>query len=199
MNVRTLMYLPYQAARAPLALLDAQLVRRLRDDSPPRLALEQVLGSIDEVAGRLLKDENIERRGTDLRHRAGKVIHAKQLEHQAAAARRAGATQTLQKARLKAAKSRTYAQNRQRESLREAAENEAKTRRATTRLTRAQASTTTRDAEVRAAHKLETRATAKANADRSRAADAKTATHRQRAQTVHLSGSSKQSSARKST
>jgi hypothetical protein len=198
MNVRTLMYLPYQAARAPLALLDAQLVRRLRDDSPPRLALEQVLGSIDEVAGRLLKDENIERRGTDLRHRAGKGIHARQLEHQAAA-RRAGATQTLQKARLKAAKSRTYAQNRQRESLREAAENEAKTRRATTRLTRAQASTTTRDAEVRAAHKLETRATAKANADRSRAADAKTATHRQRAQTVHLSGSSKQSSARKST
>jgi hypothetical protein len=198
MNVRTLMYLPYQAARAPLALLDAQLVRRLRDDSPPRLALEQVLGSIDEVAGRLLKDENIERRGTDLRHRAGKVTDARQLEHQAAA-RRAGATQTLQKARLKAAKSRTYAQNRQRESLREAAENEAKTRRATTRLTRAQASTTTRDAEVRAAHKLETRATAKANADRSRAADAKTATHRQRAQTVHLSGSSKQSSARKST
>lgn len=198
MNVRTLMYLPYQAARAPLALLDAQLVRRLRDDSPPRLALEQVLGSIDEVAGRLLKDENIERRGTDLRHRAGKVIHARQLEHQAAA-RRAGATQTLQKARLKAAKSRTYAQNRQRESLREAAENEAKTRRATTRLTRAQASTTTRDADVRAAHKLETRATAKANADRSRAADAKTATRRQRAQTAHLSGSSKQSSARKST
>jgi hypothetical protein len=198
MNVRTLMYLPYQAARAPLALLDAQLVRRLRDDSPPRLALEQVLGSIDEVAGRLLKDENIERRGTDLRHRAGKVIHARQLEHQAAA-RRAGATQTLQKARLKAAKSRTYAQNRQRESLREAAENEAKARRATTRLTRAQASTTTRDAEVRAAHKLETRATAKANADRSRAADAKTATRRQRAQTAHLSGSSKQSSARKST
>jgi hypothetical protein len=198
MNVRTLMYLPYQAARAPLALLDAQLVRRLRDDSPPRLALEQVLGSIDEVAGRLLKDENIERRGTDLRHRAGKVIHARQLEHQAAA-RRAGATQTLQKARLKAAKSRTYAQNRQRESLREAAENEAKTRRATTRLTRTQASTTTRDAEVRAAHKLETRATAKANADRSRAADAKTATRRQRAQTAHLSGSSKQSSARKST
>jgi hypothetical protein len=198
MNVRTLMYLPYQAARAPLALLDAQLVRRLRDDSPPRLALEQVLGSIDEVAGRLLKDENIERRGTDLRHRAGKVIHARQLEHQAAA-RRTGATQTLQKARLKAAKSRTYAQNRQRESLREAAENEAKTRRATTRLTRAQVSTTTRDAEVRAAHKLETRATAKANADRSRAADAKTATRRQRAQTAHLSGSSKQSSARKST
>jgi len=198
MNVRTLMYLPYQAARAPLALLDAQLVRRLRDDSSPRLALEQVLGSIDEVAGRLLKDENIERRGTDLRHRAGKVIHARQLEHQAAA-RRAGATQTLQKARLKAAKSRTYAQNRQRESLREAAENEAKTRRATTRLTRAQASTTTRDAEVRAAHKLETRATAKANADRSRAADAKTATRRQPAQTAHLSGSSKQSSARKST
>jgi hypothetical protein len=198
MNVRTLMYLPYQAARAPLALLDAQLVRRLRDDSPPRLALEQVLGSIDEVAGRLLKDENIERRGTDLRHRAGKVIHARQLEHQAAA-RRAGATQTLQKARLKAAKSRTYAQNRQRESLREAAENEAKARRATTRLTRAQASTTTRDADVRAAHKLETRATAKANADRSRAADAKTATRRQRAQTAHLSGSSKQSSARKST
>jgi hypothetical protein len=198
MNVRTLMYLPYQAARAPLALLDAQLVRRLRDDSPPRLALEQVLGSIDEVAGRLLKDENIERRGTDLRHRAGKVIHARQPEHQAAA-RRGGATQTLPKARLKAAKSRTYAQNRQRESLREAAENEAKTRRATTRLTRAQASTTTRDAEVRAAHKLETRATAKANADRSRAADAKTATRRQRAQTAHLSGSSKQSSARKST
>jgi len=198
MNVRTLMYLPYQAARAPLALLDAQLVRRLRDDSPPRLALEQVLGSIDEVAGRLLKDENIERRGTDLRHRAGKVTDARQLEHQAAA-RRAGATQTLQKARLKAAKSRTYAQNRQRESLREAAENEAKARRATTRLTRAQASTTTRDADVRAAHKLETRATAKANADRSRAADAKTATRRQRAQTAHLSGSSKQSSARKST
>jgi hypothetical protein len=198
MNVRTLMYLPYQAARAPLALLDAQLVRRLRDDSPPRLALEQVLGSIDEVAGRLLKDESIERRGTDLRHRAGKVTHARQLEHQAAA-RRAGATQTLQKARLKSAKSRTYAQNRQRESLREAAENEAKARRATTRLTRAQASTTTRDADVRAAHKLETRATAKANADRSRAADAKTATRRQRAQTAHLSGSSKQSSARKST
>jgi hypothetical protein len=155
------------------------------------------------VAGRLLKDENIERRGTDLRHHAGKVTHAKQLEHQAAA-RRAGATQTLEKAQLKTAKSRTYAHNRQRASLREAAKNVAKARQVTTRPARPQASTAKRDADLGAARKLkaveqdrkiaearatgrETRATAKAKADLNHAAIANPAARRQRAQAAQLS------------
>jgi hypothetical protein len=125
MITRTLLQLPYRAARTPLTLFDTALVRRLPKESAPRLTFERILGSIDEIAGRLLDNDGIEQRGTKLRERAEKLGHAMELEQQAAS-RRNAAGDTLRSAKEKAGALHDEAQQRTREGLRAAADTERK-------------------------------------------------------------------------
>jgi hypothetical protein len=201
-NTRAILHLPYQAARTPLAILDTQLVKRLPDDSAPRLVFERLLGSIDEAAGRLLDDKGLERRGTQLRVRADMLGRAAQLERRAAARRRA-ATETVQDAKQDAGALRNGARSYQRDGVQAALETERKAKQAATRRARAQASTAKRQADARAARKLESveqqrtvsearakarerRANAKASADLARAAAEKTAARTRRSEAAQL-------------
>lgn len=87
MNTRTLLALPYEIARAPLAVIDTQIAQRLPQDSLPRLAFDRALGSYDQFAGRLLANKAIVEQGTDRITRSGKLAEALTLENDAAAKR----------------------------------------------------------------------------------------------------------------
>ena len=70
--VRSLGRLEYAVVRLPFGLLADGVVARYWDrDAPLRVAFEQLLGSLDEFAGRLLEDEEIRRRGQALRRETG--------------------------------------------------------------------------------------------------------------------------------
>jgi hypothetical protein len=92
MITRSLLTVPYQLTRTPLALVDVQLVRRLPEDSMPRLMCDRILGSYDQLAGRLLFDPDLARRGADRVARSGKIAHAVGLERDATQRRDAAAT-----------------------------------------------------------------------------------------------------------
>jgi hypothetical protein len=154
-NTRTLLRLPYQAARTPLAVVDLKLVKRLPADSRPRLAFERFVGSIDEVAGRVLNDRRVEKHGAIVRERADTLGQAVQLE-QDAAQRRSAAADTVARAEQRASELREGAQRRQREGVQAAEQNEQKAKQAASRRARAQAAATKRQAEARAASRLET-------------------------------------------
>ncbi len=70
MPARRLLALPYQLSRMPLSLLDVQLARHLPETSLPRLAFDVGLGSLDNVAGRLLLNRALARVGADRVQRA---------------------------------------------------------------------------------------------------------------------------------
>jgi hypothetical protein len=91
MNSRSLLTLPYQLTRAPLALLDGQ-VARLPEASLPRLMFDRLVGSYDQLAGRLLNDPDIAQRGFDRAARSSKVADAVELEREADERREAAAT-----------------------------------------------------------------------------------------------------------
>jgi hypothetical protein len=64
MHARGLLTLPYRVARTPLDLLDAPVLNRLLPrDSRPRLVFDRTVGTVDELAGRLLHDGGIRERG----------------------------------------------------------------------------------------------------------------------------------------
>jgi hypothetical protein len=154
-NTRTLLRLPYQAARTPLAVLDMKLVKRLPADSRPRLAFERFVGSIDEVAGRMLNDCRVEKHGTEVRERADTLSEAVGLE-QDAAQRRSAAEKTIHDAEQQASELREDARRRQREGVQAAVQNEQKEKQAAVRRARAQAAASKRQAEAKAASRLET-------------------------------------------
>lgn len=202
MNTRALLRLPYQAARAPLAVVDTKLVKRLPADSRPRLAFERMIGSIDLAAGRLLDDRGVEKRGAAVRERADTLGHAVQLE-QDAAQRRTAAADTVEEAEQRASALREDAQRRQREGVQAAVQDEQKAKQAASRRARAQAAATKRQAEARAASRLETvdqqrkqteakaatrtsKATAQAKTQLASAAEKKTAARSRRAQADQL-------------
>jgi hypothetical protein len=201
-NARTLLHLPYQTARTPLAVLDTQLVRRLPDDSAPRLVFERILGTIDEAAGRLLNSKELEVRGTELRKGADKVARAAQLQRQAATRRRA-ATETVQGAKRNARYLRNEAQRHQRDGVQAALATERKAEQAATRRAGAKARTAKQQADARAARKLDTverqrtatetqaearerRANGKASSDLAKAAADKTAARARRSEAAQL-------------
>lgn len=202
MNTRTLLKLPYQAARTPLAVIDMKLVKRLPADSRPRLAFERAIGSVDEVAGRVLNDRRVEKRGAQVRERADMLGEAVHLE-QDAAQRRSAASDTVQQAEHQANELRDDAQRRQRTGIAAAVENEQKEKQAASRRARAQAAATKRQAEDRAARRLETveqrrkqtqaqadarttRATAKAKSSLAGAAEKKATARARRTQADQL-------------
>jgi hypothetical protein len=69
---RRIARLEYAAVRLPFGLLEDHFIARYRDeDAPIRVGFENLLGSLDEFAGRLLDDEEMRRRGQALRRETG--------------------------------------------------------------------------------------------------------------------------------
>jgi len=67
---RSMARLEYTAVRLPLTLLDERIVSRYwHDQGLSRLGFQRFLGSIDELAGWLLADDDISRRGQALTRR----------------------------------------------------------------------------------------------------------------------------------
>ena len=85
--IRTLIALPYEIARLPLAIVDRNVADRLPETSASRVTLDRAIGSVDRIAGAVLRNEHIARRGADRIDRSAKLIAAAQLEEEAAARR----------------------------------------------------------------------------------------------------------------
>ena len=107
--ISTLVSLPYEIARLPLALVDSRLSDRLPETSTPRVTLDRALGSADKIAGRLTGNRNIAQRGTDRLDKLEKLVTAARLE-QDAAAKRDRADETFREGRQQAAQKRKTAQ-----------------------------------------------------------------------------------------
>jgi hypothetical protein len=101
--------LEYAAVRLPFILFEDHLVARYWDDEAAlRLGFEWFLGSLDGVAGWLLADEYISRRGQALRRRTEFLAKAGDLDTKAQA-RRAQAEEKLQIAQAQTSQTRVQA------------------------------------------------------------------------------------------
>lgn len=109
--ISTLVSIPYEIARLPLALVDSRLSDKLPETSTPRVTLDRALGSADKIAGRLTGNRNIAQRGTDRLDKLEKLVTAARLE-QDAAAKRDQADETFREGRQQAAQKRKTAQAR---------------------------------------------------------------------------------------
>ena len=101
---RTAAKVPYTVARLPLGLVEDQVVVRYLDDaSPARIGYERFLGSIDKMAGRLLDDDGISRRGQALLRKTDFLAKAEELDAKAER-RRAQADEDLRASQAQAAR-----------------------------------------------------------------------------------------------
>jgi hypothetical protein len=117
--IRTLIAAPYELARLPLVIIDKSLASRLPEASGARLTLNRAIGSADKVAGALIGDREIAKRGTDRIEHSDKVRTAARLE-QEAATRRSQARETATTGTQKAVQKRQAAQARAVSGLEEA-------------------------------------------------------------------------------
>jgi hypothetical protein len=118
-RISSLIALPYELARMPAVLIDNSLSARLSEDSVPRVTLDRAIGSADKLAGSLLGNPDIARRGADRIERSSKLARAARLEHEAAT-RREQAKETLVSGRQEAAEKRQAAHERVTSGLDEA-------------------------------------------------------------------------------
>jgi hypothetical protein len=153
MITRSLLTVPYQLTRTPLVLVDVQLARRLPEDSRPRLLLDRVLGSYDQLAGRLLDDPHLAQRGVDRVQRSGKLANAVALEREAAQRREAAETIAAAGQR-QAAETAQQAQDRLDGGLEEAETTERDEKRAAAADARAAAARKKKQAGQRTARRL---------------------------------------------
>lgn len=110
---------PYEIARKPLVALDHRLGQLLPETSGPRVVLDKAIGSADKVAGTVLFNRDIARRGSERIERTQYVLEAARLEAEAAG-RREEAAQTAQEGRDQAAAQREAAADRVEDGLEEA-------------------------------------------------------------------------------
>lgn len=173
--ISTVIALPYQLARLPLVIVDDTLLDRLPETSGARVTLNRTIGSADKLAGTLLRNRDIAKRGVDRIERTDKLLTAERLEHEAAE-RREQATKTAAAGRRKATQQRQTAQDRAASGLKEADAAEARGKQ--------QATTTaakTASAKKAAATKRATSRTATAD-QRKRRADTAADANKQTAQ-----------------
>ncbi len=149
MNSRTIFALPYQIARTPLTLVDSQIARRLPKDSKPRLVFDRVLGSYDKLAGRVLADESIARRGNDRIERSDKRATAVALEREAEE-RRAAAADAAKAGRQRAADKAQQARDTAVDGVEQAAATEREGKQAAAKNARAAAARKKQQADARA-------------------------------------------------
>ena len=114
--IHTLIALPYKIARTPLALVDSTLSQRLPETSASRTTLDLVIGSTDKLAGALLGDQELGRRGEERIERSGTLRKAAKREHQADAKLKQ-AERIATSGREEAERKREAAENRAAESL----------------------------------------------------------------------------------
>jgi hypothetical protein len=126
--ISTIITLPYELARLPLVLVDNGLSDRLPETSGPRVTLDRAIGSADKLAGTLLGNRDIARRGSDRIERTEKLLTAARLE-QEAATRREEARETASAGRQEAALKRKAAEDRAASGLEEADQTEARGKR----------------------------------------------------------------------
>lgn len=117
--IKNLIALPYELARLPLVLVDKNLDNRLPEDSGPRVVLGRAIGSVDKVAGTVLRNRALTRRGTERISRTDKLAAAARLEGDASA-RREQARETEAAGREEAEQKRKAAQQRAVSGLEEA-------------------------------------------------------------------------------
>ena len=124
-RINSLIALPYELARMPVALVDNSLASRLAEDSMPRVTLDRALGSADKLAGSLLRNPDIAHRGAERIDRSRKLAAAARLE-QKATTRREQAEETLVSGAEDAAQKREAARDRVTSGLDEAEKVEAR-------------------------------------------------------------------------
>jgi hypothetical protein len=117
--ISTLIALPYELARLPVVVVDNNLSARLPETSRPRLLLDRSIGTADKVAGALLRNPEIARRGADRVERSGRLLDAARLQDEAEA-RREQARDTAAAGRREATQKRKAAQDRAASGLEEA-------------------------------------------------------------------------------
>ncbi|MGN6251828.1 MAG: hypothetical protein ACTHNS_08450 [Marmoricola sp.] len=152
--LNTLIALPYEIARKPLALVDSGLEDRLSDTALPKVVLDRALGRADKVAGSLLRNRQIAARGAERIDRTEKLLTAARLEKQAATEREL-ARDTGRSGRQQATQLREAAEKRASKGLQEAdvveAAGKREARAEATRTASAKKAAATRKAEAREA------------------------------------------------
>ena len=146
--INTVVALPYELARKPLALADEKLSDRLPDAIGSRVGW--AIGSTDRVAGTLLRNPDIARRGSDRVERASKLLAASRLEAQAEA-RRAKAEETAVTGLEEASRKREAAQEHAASGLEDADVAETREKQAATERAQDTAAAKKSEAERRAA------------------------------------------------
>jgi hypothetical protein len=117
--IQTLISVPYEIARLPLVIIDNRLSTRLSETSSARMTLDRAIGSADKIAGALIRDRQIAKRGTDRIEHSDKIRTAARLK-QEAASRRERARETANTGTHNAAQKRHAAQARAVSGLAEA-------------------------------------------------------------------------------
>ena len=106
---RDIARLEYSVVRLPLTLLEERVVAKYWDEEAIlRLGFETFLGSLDGLAGRLLADDDLSRRGQALLMRTEYLVNANELNAQAQL-RRMRADEELQAERAAARRARDQA------------------------------------------------------------------------------------------
>jgi hypothetical protein len=123
--IKNLIALPYELARLPLVLVDKNLDNRLPEGSGPSVVLGRAVGTVDKVAGAVLHNRDLTKRGAERISRSDKLATAARLEEEASA-RRDQARETDTAGRQEAAQKRKDAQQRAASGLEEAAVAEAR-------------------------------------------------------------------------
>jgi hypothetical protein len=117
--VTKLISLPYELARLPWSVVDSALSDGLPRTSRPRVILDKALGSADRIAGSVLRDRDLARRGADRLDRTSRLLTAERLE-QEAEARREQAEQAEAALTREAERTREAAEERAESALEEA-------------------------------------------------------------------------------
>lgn len=123
--IKQLIALPYEISRLPLALAEDSLAKRLPEDSGPRVGLERAIGTADKLAGAVLRNPEIAKRGADRLDQSQKLATAARLEREAER-RHEQARQTAHEGHQEAKQMRADAQERAVKGLEEADVTEAR-------------------------------------------------------------------------
>ena len=150
---RRLLRFEYWAARQPLAAVERGAVSRLGTETSARLAFDRAVGSLDAFAGRLIRDEELQRKGQARRKQAILLGKAAAVES-VAVARLADGEQTLESAQADAARRRQEAAERRQAGVAEARREQSESKQRAQQLARSTADSSKDRADERAKTRL---------------------------------------------
>lgn len=172
--ISTLITLPYELARLPLVTLDERVFRQLPETSMPRVAVGRAIGSVDKLAGALLRNDKLASRGADRIERFDKLAEASRFEDHASA-RREAARDTAEKGRHEAAQKREAAAESALTGIAEAKKTEVQAKQQATTNAKKTAASKKATANKKAAKRTETVTQRKKRVDAAAEAKKKTA------------------------